>query len=100
MDYGYNIMINVFIGLINVFSWLFWCLINFNSSNYVWRCAICVVLTLCFAGLELIDFTPIGWSIDAHALWHFSTIFLPYFWYKFVIDDSYKLLLLRNNLHG
>ncbi|CAF0739572.1 unnamed protein product [Didymodactylos carnosus] len=42
--------------------------------------------------IELLDFEPIAWIIDAHSLWHFSTIILPLLWYQFVIDDSNYLL--------
>lgn len=41
--------------------------------------------------LQLLDFPPILWLLDAHSLWHFSTIPLPLFWYRCV---SYQ----NNNL--
>jgi hypothetical protein len=38
--------------------------------------------------LEILDFVPIFWTIDAHGLWHLSTICIPLFWYRFIIDDN------------
>ncbi|CAF1104164.1 unnamed protein product [Adineta steineri] len=94
MDFGYNMTINIIVGLFNVICWLLWSIYHFMSGKiYVWRCALSVVLTMIFVGLELADFPPIGWTIDAHSLWHFSTIFLPILWYRFVVDDSRYLLL-------
>ena len=31
--------------------------------------------------LELLDFPPIYWIIDSHAIWHFATVPLPLLWY-------------------
>lgn len=93
MDYGYNMMVNITIGVVNVICWVIWSISNFVAGRvYVWRCALAVLLTLAFAALELADFPPIGWIIDAHSLWHFFTIFLPILWYQFIVDDSRYLL--------
>ena len=93
MDFGYNMTVNISLGLINVICWLVWSGINLSSGRmHVWPCAISVVLTLCFAALELADFPPIAFTIDAHSLWHLSTIFLPFLWYRFVVADSTYLL--------
>ena len=93
MDFGYNMMVNIIVGLLNVLCWLVWSAWKlFLGRVYVWKCAISVVLTMVFVGFELADFPPIAWTIDAHSLWHFSTIFLPILWYRFVVDDSNHLL--------
>ncbi len=97
MDFGYNMMINVIIGLLNVICWLAWSIWKFASGRvYVWRCALSVLLAMSFVALELADFPPIGWAIDAHSLWHLSTVILPIFWYRFVVDDSNYLLSYPN----
>ena len=97
MDFGYNMMVNVIIGLLNVICWLIWSIGKFSQGRiYVWRCALSVILTMVFVALELADFPPISWTIDAHSLWHFSTIFLPILWYQFVIDDCNYLLRYPN----
>ena len=42
---------------------------------------------------QLLDFPPILWILDAHSLWHFSTIPLPLLWYRCV----HTLILLSCN---
>ena len=97
MDFGYNMMVNITVGLCNVICWLLWCAGRaFTGRTYVWRCAFAVILTMVLVTLELADFAPIAWTIDAHSLWHFSTIFLPFLWYQFVIDDCNYLLRFPN----
>lgn len=94
MDFGYNMMVNVIVGLLNVICWLLWAGYSFMMGKvYVWRCMLAVVLTMALVALELADFAPVAWTIDAHSLWHFSTIFLPVIWYRFVVDDCRHLLL-------
>jgi len=93
MDYGYNMKVNISFGLINVVCWAIWSLFHLQAGRiYVWPCLVSVILAMLFAGLELADFPPILWTIDAHSLWHFSTIFLPILWYRFVVADSTFLL--------
>lgn len=97
MDYGYNMTVNVIVGLMNVICWILWCIYRYSLGYiYVWRCALSVTLAMCFAALELFDFTPIAWTIDAHSLWHCFTIILPYLWYHFVVDDCNYLLRYPN----
>jgi hypothetical protein len=97
MDFGYNMMINIIVGLLNVICWIIWSIFKYSSGRiYVWRCALSVLLAMCFVALELADFPPIGWTIDAHSLWHLSTIILPILWYRFVVDDSNYLLRYPN----
>jgi hypothetical protein len=99
MDFGYNMMVNIIVGLINVICWLLWCALNFSyGRTYVWRCAVPVLLTMIFVALELLDFAPWGWTIDAHSLWHLSTVPLPILWYHFIVDDSKYLLLNRGRV--
>jgi post-GPI attachment to proteins factor 3 len=95
MDFSYNMKVNIFIGLLNVICWLLWSLINILSSRtYVWPCTLSVTLAMLCASLELIDFPPIASTIDAHSLWHLSTIILPILWYRFVVDDAKYLLTM------
>ncbi|XP_023210374.1 post-GPI attachment to proteins factor 3-like isoform X1 [Centruroides sculpturatus] len=85
-DYGYNMKANIFIGVTNSIGWLFWCYKN-RYKRYVWKCAISVVMVNILLLLELGDFPPWNFLLDAHALWHLGTIPLPFFWYWFLIDD-------------
>ena len=96
-DYGYNMAVNVGVGLVNSFCWLFWCYQHWNENiqqrrKYVKNAVISVLLLDLSVLLELLDFVPIFWTFDAHALWHLSTVPIHYFWYKFVSDDCEYLL--------
>ena len=90
--------VNVGVGLVNSFCWLFWCYQHWNNNNiqqrrkYVKNAVISVLLLDLSVLLELLDFVPIFWTFDAHALWHLSTVPIHYFWYKFVSDDCEYLL--------
>lgn len=92
-DYGYNMQANIFVGILNSICWLSWCAYKryVKKNKYVWRCALSVILFDVLIVFEVFDFRPIWWFLDSHALWHFSTIFLPYYWYNFLVDDNYYL---------
>ncbi|XP_078080398.1 GPI-specific phospholipase A2-like PGAP3 isoform X1 [Mustelus asterias] len=95
-DYGYNMTANILIGLINLLWWLSWCLWNRPLLPYVWKCMMVVVMLHGLAFLELLDFPPWLWVFDAHAVWHFSTIPVPFLFYSFLIDDSLHLLNVKS----
>ncbi len=40
------------------------------------------------AMLELLDFPPYWRAVDAHCLWHLSTVPLAHLWYEWLIDDA------------
>ena len=40
-----------------------------------------VLLVASSVALELLDFPPIYWILDSHAIWHFATVPLPLLWY-------------------
>ncbi|KAK2111835.1 Post-GPI attachment to proteins factor 3 [Saguinus oedipus] len=73
-DYGYNLVANVAIGLVNVAWWLAWCLWNQRRLPHVRKCVVVVLLLQGLSLLELLDFPPLFWVLDAHAIWHISTI--------------------------
>ncbi|NWH76906.1 PGAP3 factor, partial [Piaya cayana] len=80
-DYGYNMAANAAIGLLNLAWWLRWCLRNRPRLPHVWKCAAVVLLLQALALLELLDFPPVFWVLDAHALWHIGTIPLNVLFY-------------------
>lgn len=90
-DYGYNMSVNIAFGALNSVCWIFWSFYNYYSLNrkYVWRCAFSVILFDVLMALEIFDFSPLFWHVDSHALWHLSTVAIPFFWYRFLIDDDY-----------
>lgn len=87
-DYGYNMLANVTAGLLNSLGWLAWCWWHRRRRPYVWRCAVVVASLNLLLLLELGDFPPWRFLLDAHALWHLGTAPLPLLWYRFLIDDS------------
>ncbi|XP_068023034.1 LOW QUALITY PROTEIN: post-GPI attachment to proteins factor 3 [Melanerpes formicivorus] len=97
-DYGYNMAANAGMGLLNLAWWLRWCLRNARSLPHVWKCAAVVLLLQALALLELLDFPPLFWVLDAHALWHIGTIPLNVLFYSFLMDDSLYLLKANSDL--
>ncbi|NWI40872.1 PGAP3 factor, partial [Picathartes gymnocephalus] len=73
-DYGYNLVANAAAGMLTVAWWLRWCLRQGRRLPHVWKCAAAVLLLQALALLELLDFPPLLWVLDAHALWHIGTI--------------------------
>nr|XP_004463082.1 post-GPI attachment to proteins factor 3 isoform X2 [Dasypus novemcinctus] len=91
-DYGYNLAVSVAIGLVNVVWWLAWCLRNQRQLPHVRKCMVVVVLLQGLSLLELLDFPPLFWVLDAHAIWHISTIPVHVLFFSFLEDDSLYLL--------
>lgn len=74
-------------GLLNLAWWLRWCLRNRPRLPHVWKCAAVVLLLQALALLELLDFPPLFWVLDAHALWHIGTIPLNVLFYRSVLPS-------------
>ncbi|XP_040124757.1 GPI-specific phospholipase A2-like PGAP3 isoform X3 [Ictidomys tridecemlineatus] len=91
-DYGYNLAANVAFGLVNVVWWLTWCLRNHRRLPHVRKCVVVVLLLQGLSLLELLDFPPFFWVLDAHAIWHISTIPVHILFFSFLEDDSLYLL--------
>ncbi|XP_023802452.1 post-GPI attachment to proteins factor 3 [Cyanistes caeruleus] len=81
-DYGYNLVANAAAGMLTVAWWLRWCLRQGRRLPHVWKCAAAVLLLQALALLELLDFPPLLWVLDAHALWHIGTIPLNVLFYR------------------
>ncbi|XP_064092342.1 post-GPI attachment to proteins factor 3-like isoform X2 [Macrobrachium nipponense] len=90
-DYGYNMKVNVFVGLLNGCGWIAWAVPRVEKRPYARWCIFTVVGALSSMLLELGDFPPIFWAVDAHALWHLATAPLPFIWYKFLENDCLYL---------
>ncbi|KAG5345682.1 PGAP3 factor, partial [Acromyrmex heyeri] len=87
INYGYNMMLNVAIGLATVMITMLWWYLNRIKLPYVYLIAWFNILTTFVTLLELADFPPIFWIFDAHSLWHASTVPLTVLLYRFVIAD-------------
>jgi len=91
-DYGYNMKVNVIVGGLNCICWLVWFYTNRKNGVYIRQGAYAVAALTVSVTLELLEFTPILWSIDSHALWHLVTSPLPILWYKFAAQDCLFLI--------
>ncbi|KAG7208527.1 hypothetical protein KM043_014746 [Ampulex compressa] len=91
INYDYNMKFNIFIGFLTFATTMIWWHRNRNKLPYVhligWFNILTVVVTL----LEIADFPPIFWMLDAHALWHASTAPLTILLYRFMISDCLYL---------
>ncbi|XP_046862906.1 post-GPI attachment to proteins factor 3-like [Xenia sp. Carnegie-2017] len=88
-DYGYNMKVTLAAGLVNVLGWLSWSFYNRISRPYVWKCAFINISLVLLIVLEICDFPPIWGILDAHAVWHLTTIPYCYYWYSFFLDDYF-----------
>lgn len=102
-DYTYNMEANVIIGLIQNVLWVYMSCKQFqkvrNTNLSVIECiyrpeynwtltpVLLVLCVLCGMSFELFDFPPIFELLDAHALWHFCTIWPVIWWYPYMIKD-------------
>lgn len=98
-DYTYNMTFNLIIGMSHNLLWLVYSLpigaihrlpgrpVNYYPP-YAWKAGLFVLLTTMATSLELLDFPPWERVVDAHALWHLSTVPLAALWYDFLIQDA------------
>eukprot|EP00878_Enallax_costatus_P019990 GHUV01021111.1.p1 GENE.GHUV01021111.1~~GHUV01021111.1.p1 ORF type:complete len:370 (+),score=93.09 GHUV01021111.1:245-1354(+) len=84
-DYGYNMKVCIAVGLLTACAWLTWV----TAVQHPGRRILYQFMGLVHAAmlLEVLDFPPLLWLFDAHALWHAATVPLTYLWYKFVFAD-------------
>lgn len=85
-DYGYNTLVNAFFAFISSFFWLYWALQR-RDRHYVWILVLAIVGVYPMTLLEFFDFPPLFNLLDAHALWHLSTIPFSFVMYEGVIRD-------------
>lgn len=107
-SYTYNMEVNVIFGLVQNFLWVYLSYHQFNklrnrklslienltNKEYNWTLTpmflvLSVVLGMSF---ELFDFPPVFQLVDAHAMWHFVTIWPTIWWYPYMIKDSEGLM--------
>uniref|UniRef100_T1JAC6 Post-GPI attachment to proteins factor 3 n=1 Tax=Strigamia maritima TaxID=126957 RepID=T1JAC6_STRMM len=93
-DYGYNMTVALFFGLVNLFGSLLWYFLRKYQQPHVWKCAATAVLVNVLLLLEIVDFSAF-FIFDTHSLWHLSTIPLHRLWYSFAIDDCLYLIQMK-----
>ncbi|KAL3647387.1 hypothetical protein CASFOL_008355 [Castilleja foliolosa] len=86
LDYGWNMKVCVAMGIAQICLWAIWAGVTRHPSRLkLWVVVIGGALAML---LEIYDFPPYSGLVDAHALWHATTIPLTYLWWSFVRDDS------------
>eukprot|EP00262_Sarcandra_glabra_P011847 TRINITY_DN2929_c0_g1_i1.p1 TRINITY_DN2929_c0_g1~~TRINITY_DN2929_c0_g1_i1.p1 ORF type:complete len:349 (-),score=33.73 TRINITY_DN2929_c0_g1_i1:290-1336(-) len=86
LDYGLNMKVCVAMGLAQLLLWAIWAVLTRHPSRF--KCLVVVVGGGLAMLLEIYDFPPYKGFIDAHALWHATTIPLTYLWWSFIKDDA------------
>ncbi|XP_059666668.1 uncharacterized protein LOC132312344 [Cornus florida] len=86
LDYGWNMKVCVVMGVAQLLIWSIWAGVTRHPSR--WKLWLVVVGGGLAMLLEIYDFPPYLGFVDAHALWHATTIPLTYIWWSFIKDDA------------
>lgn len=105
-DYDYNMKFNVSIALAQILLWASWAAYHSlrpppgkrslsgvaprGRAPHRFAPLLPLILLPALTSLELLDFAPVprGWRLlDAHALWHLSTVPVVRMWYSFLDKD-------------
>lgn len=73
-------------GALQIVLWAVWAGISRHPAR--WKVWVVVLGGALASLLEIYDFPPQWELVDAHALWHATTIPLTYLWWSFARDDS------------
>ncbi|CAI9274463.1 unnamed protein product [Lactuca saligna] len=98
LDYGWNMKVCVTMGVAQLLIWAIWGGISGHPSRVkLWFVIVSGALAML---LEIYDFPPYQGFIDAHAVWHATTIPLTYMWWSFIKDDAQlRTSLLLNKMY-
>ncbi|XP_010249649.1 PREDICTED: post-GPI attachment to proteins factor 3-like isoform X2 [Nelumbo nucifera] len=86
LDYGLNMKVCVSMGVVQLLLWAVWAGLTHHPSR--WKLWVVVVGGGLAMLLEIYDFPPYKGFVDAHALWHATTIPLTNLWWSFIKDDA------------
>ena len=86
-DYGYNMRATAVIFALQALVWLTWAYRTQHAPHAMRMVRFQAALTTA-AILEAVDFPPLLGLIDAHAVWHALTVYLGFYWYKFLVLDA------------
>lgn len=85
-DYGWNIKVCVFLGVLQLLLWMVWAgYVRHPSRLKLWFVVLVGAMSML---LEIFDFPPLWGSLDAHALWHAFTVPLTWLWWSFIKEDA------------
>lgn len=83
---GLNLKVCLAMGVTQLLIWAVWAGVTRHPSRWkLWAVVVGGGLAML---LEIYDFPPYHGFVDAHALWHATTIPLAYLWWSFVRDDA------------
>lgn len=83
---GLNMKVCVGMGILQMVIWAVWAGVTRHPSR--WKLWVVVIGGAVAMLLEIYDFPPYSGLVDAHALWHATTIPLTYIWWSFIRDDT------------
>lgn len=83
---GWNMKVCVVMVVAQLLLWAIWAGVTHHPSR--WKLWVVVVAGALAMLLEIYDFPPYQGFLDAHALWHATTIPLTYIWWSFIRDDA------------
>ncbi|CAH9099857.1 unnamed protein product [Cuscuta epithymum] len=86
MDYGWNMVVCVVMAVAQLVIWAVWAGVSHHPSRL--KLLFVVVGGGLAMLLEIYDFPPYKGLVDAHALWHATTVPLTYIWWSFIKDDA------------
>lgn len=91
-DYGYNMKAAIAVGLSHNIMWLYWSVKSRTRLPHAYKMGIVVLSLTLTALLEVFDFPAIYRILDAHALWHLSTIPCVMMYWDFLLIDAKFIL--------
>ncbi|KAI4324916.1 hypothetical protein MLD38_030358 [Melastoma candidum] len=86
LSYGWNTKVCITMAVAQLLIWAIWASITCHPSR--WKLRAVVVVRLLSILLKVYDFPPYLGYIDAHAIWHATTIPVTYLWWSFVRNDA------------
>uniref|UniRef100_A0A915BBP3 Post-GPI attachment to proteins factor 3 n=1 Tax=Parascaris univalens TaxID=6257 RepID=A0A915BBP3_PARUN len=103
-DYGYNMQCCILFSLMTALIYSLWMIMEWRSRTSWERRSIPFLALAVFGGLasillEVFDFAPLFWLVDAHALFHLATVPLPLFLTRFIqLENEYEMDWLTANI--
>jgi len=86
-DYGLNTKLGVIVSAMASVGWVFY-LRRCRARPYVWKLVVFEVFGWVAALNEVFDYPPFYDVLDAHAVWHGSTVPLAFIIWSFAVDDT------------
>ena len=83
-DYTYNMAANVAVGIAQNMLWSWFSVTRYQKLRKPWAAwpGLIVAWIVMAMSLELLDFPPYQFVVDAHSLWHLGTVGPTVWWYK------------------